>query len=278
MTDLLKLLLNRYGLLYTTIVELEKQRPGTKHASLAEYYESLGQADPGEPVLAVRISQDGETRFLRDADPIAMLLGDEYKRANVTILELPEDEFYFFQAFRPAMFHLEKNLPNFLLGMALVYAYALFETYVADIIRLRLRTHPAQLGPDKQVSLAEILGSVSKEALIDEIVDRQVNQLLYEPIRANLERLRNRLGLRAMTTKYDQEIASLSLVRNCLIHNAGRADPKLVAAEPSFCLGQPIEVQADYLSSAIDVFRKCAAAIDAEFEQLRAKELGSRSK
>lgn len=57
--------------------------------------------------------------------------------ATVTILELPEDEFYFFQAFRPRIFDLDKQLPSFFLQMALVYGYTLFENYLADVIRIR---------------------------------------------------------------------------------------------------------------------------------------------
>ena len=67
MTSLLKNLLHSYGLLYVTVTTLQKERPGNSHASLHDYYSSLGNAEPGEPVLVVRISDDGETRFLRQS-------------------------------------------------------------------------------------------------------------------------------------------------------------------------------------------------------------------
>jgi hypothetical protein len=72
MTDLLKQLLANYGQLFITLMQLEKERPGTTHGSLAEYYKSLGPAEPGEPVLAVRISKTGETRFVHGAEATAI--------------------------------------------------------------------------------------------------------------------------------------------------------------------------------------------------------------
>jgi hypothetical protein len=266
MTNLLKDLLHNYGLLCITVAQLERERSGTVHSSLGEYYESLGQAEPGEPVLAVRISKDGETRFLRNVDAAA--LGKNYQNADVTVLELPEDEFYFFRAFRPGLFDLQKELPLFVLQMTLVYGYTLFETYVAELIRLRLRAHPAQLGADKQVSIKHIVESGSKEALIEGIVDRELTRIMYEPIAAILDRLRNRLGLRTLTTQYDQEIVNLSLIRNCLVHNGGRADRKLNAVDSTLALGEVISIKPDLLQTAIIAFRKCALAIDVAFEQV----------
>ena len=122
MTDLLKRLLRAYGLLYITIAELEKSRPGTSHESLKDYYNSLGPIEPGEPTLMVKISKGGETRILRNfADPA---IPEELQAADVTLMELPEDEFYFFEAFRPGLFDLQRAVPPFILEMSLTHAYA----------------------------------------------------------------------------------------------------------------------------------------------------------
>jgi hypothetical protein len=194
MTNLLKELLHTYGLLYITVVQLEQQRPGTKHESLKEYYDSLGVAEPGEPVAVVRISKDGDHHILYDVDATSMPIDERYRKAGLTVLEMPEDEYYFFEAFRPGMFDLEKELPSFIFGMAVVYACALFESYVAELIRLRLKAHPAQIGTDKTTSMAEILKSDSKDDLIEMIIDRELNRIMHEPIAAILDKLRTRLA------------------------------------------------------------------------------------
>ena len=266
MTDLLKHLLHAYGLLYITIEELQQSRPGTSHASLKAYYDSLGPGLPGEPSLMVRVSNDRETRIVPKFTGPGV--PDSLRDADVTLMELPEDEFHFFQAFRPGMFDLQKEVPAFILEMSLIHAYALFEAYVSDVVRLRLKAHPAQIGMDKHVSLAEVLASADKNALLDAFVERELNQIMHEPIGATLKRLRERLGLRSLAEECDLSIVKLSLVRNCLIHNKGISDKKLVAADPAVPLVTKIIINGDDVRAAIATCRHAAVAVDASLLRL----------
>lgn len=271
MTPLLKNLLHSYGLLYVTVTTLQKERPGNPHASLDDYYSSLGNAEPGEPVLVVRISDDGETRFLRQSpESLPPNMRSQYSEGDVTIMELPEDEFYFFQAFRPGLFDLEKQLPSFILQIALVHAYTLFETYIADVIRIRLQAHPAQVGLKKQISVADLLGNDSKASLIAMVVDDELQQVMHMPIIGVLDALRNRFGLRNLGTENDAALATLSLTRNCLIHNAGKVDSRLAAVDSSLVVGQSIEVVVDSVTDAINTCRKYCALVDSMVESLSA--------
>jgi len=268
-TDLLKQLLHSYGLLYVTISMLQVNRPGTSHASLSEYYESLGAAEPGEPVLVVRISADGETRFLRqNSEQLPPKLRETYGCGDVTIMELPEDEYYIFQAFRPGIFDLDKQLPSFLLQMALIYGYTLFENYLADVIRIRLRAHPAQVGLKKQITVSDVLDSDSRESLIDKIIEGELYRLMHEPIVTILESLRIRLGLRGLTAEFDKAIGILSMTRNCLIHNGGKVDSKLASMDSALSVSQALDISSVTLSDSINTCRKLCAAIDAALELL----------
>jgi hypothetical protein len=133
-TDALKVLLQQYGILSITLNELSK-RPGSPFDALEDYLSSLGPISHDEPVLIVTPSKDGSTHFI-DLDPnheISEALGKSLKA--VTKWELPEDEFWFLKAFRPGLFDLEKRLPIFIYEISLVYAYDLFEMYVADVLR-----------------------------------------------------------------------------------------------------------------------------------------------
>jgi hypothetical protein len=269
MTPILKELLSSYGLLYITVLTLQKQRPGTAHSSLKDYYDSLGAAEPGEPVLVVRISPDGESRFLKEgAEQMPPSLRSQYGEADVTIMELPEDEYYFFQAFRPGMFDLERQLPPFILQMALVHAYTLFENYIADVVRLRLQAHPRQVGLKKQVTVADVLAFASREELLASIIENELNQVMHLPIVAILESLRSRFGLRGLSPAHDKELELLSLTRNCVVHNAGKVDQKLATADSSFVLGQSIEVDTEGLSKSIHTCRKFCASVDRELESV----------
>lgn len=268
-TPLLKALLHSYGLLYVTVITLQKERPGNSTDSLQEYYKSLGKAEPGEPVLAVRISKDGETRFIHQAsDQLPTRLREEYGEGDVTVMELPEDEFYFFQAFRPGLFDLNKELPEFMLQMALVHAYTLFENYITDIVRMRLQAHPEQVGLKKQFTVGELLSSASREDLLAKVVEKEVQQIMHLPLTDIVKALRSRFGFRTLSRRYDHGLQRLSLVRNCLIHNAARVDRKLAALDARLQTGAPLEVGVDVLIEAINICRKFCSATDQLLESL----------
>lgn len=110
--------------------KLEWERPDNPHESLNAYYETMGTPyegpanvmreklaalDPGEPKLVVGISSDGSIKMRSFEENGSDAEGNQ---SGVRFLELPEDEFYFFKAFRHGLFEWEKQVPAFLLQMA----------------------------------------------------------------------------------------------------------------------------------------------------------------
>jgi len=145
-------------------------------------------------------------------------------------------------------------------------ASANLENYVADVVRIRLRSHPAQVGLKKQITVSDVLDSDSRESLIDKIVEGELYRLMHEPLVAILESLRARLGLRGLTTEFDSAIEILSMIRNCLIHNGGKVDSKLASLDSSQSVGQPIDIRTASLANTIHICRKLCAAIDKALE------------
>lgn len=277
-TDLLKALLHEYGILTVSLSKLEGERPANPHESLNAYYESMGTPyegpasvmrekiaalDPDEPKLVVGISRDGSMK-MRDFDEN----GSEGKPSAVKFLELPEDEFYFFKAFRHGLFEWEKQVPAFLLQMAFVHAYTLFESYLRGILSLRVQAHPQQLGLKKQITYGEIFVSDSKEDLMERIVERELSQLMYEPMELLLQKMREIFGFRNLPTTHDDAIRRLAVTRNCLMHNSGKVSDKLANAAPSLVQGQPITIQSKTISEAIHTYRQFCLEIDRGFESL----------
>ena len=173
----------------------------------------------------------------------------------VAIQELPEDEFYFFKAFRHGLFEWEKQVPTFLLQMAFVHAYTLFENYLRGILSLRLQAHPQQIGLKKQITYAEIFASASKEEIMDRIIDRELSQLMYEPIESLLAKMRETFGFRNLSDTHDDAIRRLALTRNCLMHNAGKVSDKLAKTDSALTEGQQIATQSKTISEAIHTYR-----------------------
>jgi hypothetical protein len=265
-----------------SLSQLEAERPGNPHASLNDYYESMGVPyeatagvmreklaglEPGEPAIVVRISPGGSTKIgSLDGEGVAATPDDAAPR--IAVWELPEDEFYFFKAFRHGLFDLEKQVPAFLAQMAFVYAHTLFESYLKSILELRLHAHPQQIGRNKQLDYGAIFDSASKEELMARIIDRELSQLMYEPIEVLLDKMRSSYGFRKLATSHDGDIRRLTLTRNCLMHNAGKVSGKLAEAEPAMSEGQPITIQSKTISHAITVYRKFCLEIDQAYEAL----------
>jgi hypothetical protein len=275
MTYLLKTLLHEYGMLSVSLSKLEGERPGNPHESLNAYYESMGTPyegpaelmrekiaalDPDEPKLVVGISPDGSTK-IRSFD-------ESNPEGNLAVWELPEDEFYFFKAFRHGLFEWEKQVPTFLLQMAFVHAYTLFENYLRGILSLRLQAHPQQIGLKKQITYAEIFASASKEEIMDRIIDRELSQLMYEPIESLLAKMRETFGFRNLSDTHDDAIRRLALTRNCLMHNAGKVSDKLAKTDSALTEGQQIAIQSKTISEAIHTYRTFCLEVDQGFESL----------
>jgi hypothetical protein len=279
-TDLLKTLLHEYGILTVSLSKLEGERPGNPHESLNAYYESMGTPyegpasvmrekiaalDPDEPKLVVGISADGPMKIRAFEENGS---DTEGKPSAVRFLELPEDEFYFFKAFRHGLFEWEKQVPTFLLQMAFVHAYTLFESYLRGILSLRLQAHPQQIGLKKQITYGEIFASASKEELMERIIERELSQLMYEPIESLLAKMRDTCGFRNVSTTHDGEIRRLALTRNCLMHNAAKVSDKLAKAEQSMTEGQRISIRSKTISEAIHTYRQFCLETDQAFESL----------
>ena len=275
MTYLLKTLLHEYGMLSVSLSKLEGERPGNPHESLNAYYESMGTPyegpaelmrekiaalDPNEPKLVVGISPDGSTK-IRSFD-------ESNPEGNLAVWELPEDEFYFFKAFRHGLFEWEKQVPTFLLQMAFVHACTLFENYLRGILSLRLQAHPQQIGLKKQITYAEIFASASKDEIMERIIDRELSQLMYEPIESLLAKMRDTFGFRNLSDTHDDAIRRLALTRNCLMHNAGKVSDKLAKTETALTEGQQITIQSKTISEAIHTYRMFCLEVDQGFESL----------
>jgi hypothetical protein len=267
MTEGLRELLTRYGSLTVTLSQLLRERPGTKYVSLQQYYKELGVPLPDEPVLVVRISKDGETRFLEEGEhEIQFEDGEGKKTGIVTVWELPEDEYWFFQAFRPGLFDLDRDLPSFVYEMAIVHLYAVFEAYLSDLLRARFRMHPQLMGAQRQVKYEEVFAASSQADLIDAMIEREVRELMYLPFLGLIQKMRERLGFSTLTGKYDDSVNYLALVRNCLMHTGGRVDAKLARAKPCLRENEKLSLAMADVDNAVSILRKFAYEVDKSFE------------
>jgi hypothetical protein len=163
---------------------------------------------PDEHALVVRISKDGEMRFLDEGQHDVIFADERGKKSGiVTVWELPEDEFWFFRAFRPALFGLEKALPGFLFEMGITHAYAMFEGYLSAIIRSRLRQHPRLMSGQRELKYEQVFLAESKETLIERMIEREMRELMYLSLPDLLRKLRDQMGFKSLADEHDENSA-----------------------------------------------------------------------
>jgi hypothetical protein len=269
MTDDVKELLQQYGILVVSLSQLAKERPGSQYESLGEYYKSLGGLLPDEPALVVRISKDREIRFLHEGEhDVSIADSAGQKTGKITVWELPEDEYWFFRAFRPALFGLEKALPGFVFEMGITYAYALFEGYLSEILRRRMRQQPRLMSSQRELKYDQVFLATSKEALIESMIDREMRDLLYLSVLDLLKKMRDKMGFASLSVEWDEKVNYISLVRNCLLHNRGQVDARLASVQPTVQAGDRLSIGELDVSTAVNTLRSLAFQIDELFEKM----------
>lgn len=255
-SPLLNDVLKRFGEIQATTSFYARSRPEGPVEYPGEHYPA-GALEPGEPALIVKISRDGES----GVHPAVHHDGSESDVASV--MELPEDEFWYFEAFRPALSRLALDAPGFLAEMELVTLYGVFEAYLGDMLRDRLRRHPRLLSAKAQRDL-EDLGdsSVRDPVAVDGVIDVEVRRLTYGSITALLAHMRTALDMPSLTTRFDAPVQAVALVRNSLLHGGGKVDHRLAAADPRYTLGERLALGTGDAARMAEALRDLAYAID----------------
>ncbi len=252
----LKGLLKRFGEVQATTSFYAGYRPAGPVERPCEHFPAAA-LEPGEPALLVKISADGAFR-------IAPAIEADGRESDVVkVMELPEDEFWYFETFRPALSRLALGAPGFLFEMELVNLYGVFEAYLADTLFDRLRRHPHFLSPKAQGALAALGDPVARDpSAIDAVIDGEVRRLTYGSISTVLAHMRSALDMPGLPTHLDQTVQTVALVRNCLLHAGGRADQRLAAADSRYTSGDRVEVTRESASQMVKALRDLAYAVD----------------
>ena len=256
MSERLKGLLRQFGEVQATTSFYANTRPAGPVEYPGEHYPAV-ELEPGEPALIVKISGDGESR-IRPA-----VHHDGRESDVVKVMELPEHELWYFEAFRPSLSRLALGAPGFLYEMELVTLYGAFEAFLTDTLCERLGRNVHLLGPKARRAL-ESLGDPSRRdsAAVRDVLDAEVRRLTYGSITAVLAHMRSSLDMARLTTQFDEAVQIVALVRNCLLHAGGRADARLAAANQIFVAGQRIELTRETVSRMAKPLRDLACAVD----------------
>lgn len=129
---------------------------------------------------------------------------------------------------------------------------ALFEDFLFDLLRLWLTAYPGGI-PNKDrkpVDLAMVIDAPDREAILQAVIDRELNALKYERPTAWFRYLNDRVKLGGPTDEQIERLAEIKASRDILAHNRGAVNQTYLdkaRTRSRYRLGQRLEIPEPYL-------------------------------
>jgi hypothetical protein len=140
---------------------------------------------------------------------------------------------------------------------------SIFESFFFDFLRLWLMAYPRSLS-GKKVDIRAILDAPDKDAIVLLIVNKELNEVLYERPAAWFTYLEDKVKLGCPTTDEIDRIAEAKASRDVLMHNrgvAGKAYESKAGRFARYKEGEKLDIPAPYHRQTWDLFRKVVADI-----------------
>lgn len=162
------------------------------------------------------------------------------------------------------------DLETSLHRLTLVYAVSLYEYFLKSLLTDTLL---ARNLPDKgrvEIDLGDLHnGKTLQEAVVDSLTQQAIGSGYAErpsKVRAVLSIDHSEMS-QQRGHKFDLDLIKIAcLIRNCIIHDDGNADARLIeggkSKNLSLVLGSPIPLDEELLWSLVDALRKHARALD----------------
>lgn len=141
-----------------------------------------------------------------------------------------------------------------------------FLTYLSDLLALIFGSRPETLMSSETVRLDEVLKHNSMDELIQELVDRKVNQLSYQGMKDLHRYVADKMGLDLYPDDQDLNRAiRLIESRNLIVHNRGLVNEHFLSRVPdsSAKLDGPLPLSTDEIFEDLEFLLSSVQSIDA---------------
>jgi hypothetical protein len=139
----------------------------------------------------------------------------------------------------------------------------IFESYFFDLLRLWLMAYPQNL-MGKKVDFRVVLTAPDKDAITREVVDRELNEVLYERPAGWFTYLEDRAKLGCPSPGEIERIAEAKASRDVLVHSRGVAGKTYVLKTGNLARykdGDRIEIPEQYHRETWELIRKVVADV-----------------
>ncbi|MDB5118356.1 MAG: hypothetical protein JWQ79_3848 [Mucilaginibacter sp.] len=137
---------------------------------------------------------------------------------------------------------------------AILLGYGYFEAFLTDLMMMCLKKNPKILIPegkaqnkDKTITYQQLLLADSYDKLINELVEKEIRNIMYKSMPEILDYLERKLKL-TWDSRLNDEIIIANKLRNCCMHNNCVAD-KSLAKDIRFKEGEEIELSSSMVHS-----------------------------
>jgi len=137
---------------------------------------------------------------------------------------------------------------------------SLFEDFIFGLLRLWLLAYPAGIPnkEQKRIPLAMILDAPDKEAILRNIVDRELDELKYRRPAFWFQYLDDRVHLGCPSSDQIEQLAEIKATRDVLVHNSGIVNESYQGKSGSYArysIQQRLEVPEPYLRQSWSLIR-----------------------
>lgn len=140
---------------------------------------------------------------------------------------------------------------------------AIFESFFFDLLRRWLMEYPKSLGA-KKLDFQAVLDAPDKDAITLHVVNRELNEVLYDRPAGWFQYLESKVGLRCPTPDEIERLAEAKATRDVLVHNRGVATKTYESKAGRFARhtnGQRIDMPEPYHRETWDLIRKIVADV-----------------
>lgn len=167
--------------------------------------------------------------------------------------------------------------PELTVRMSFVYLVALFDAYLIDVFYQVILHRPEILKSGKQLTYEKLLDFPSREAMIEFLAKRELNELSYKPLGEQVRYYEDRFGVSLEASGTPTELlVQIRATRNLLVHNNGVVNHIYLEQLPASRarLGARVKVSFEYLSMAVSALGKVSDHVAATLIKKHSSEGG----
>jgi hypothetical protein len=149
----------------------------------------------------------------------------------------------------------------------LVYAAAVFDTFLTETTRFLFLRQPAALGKDCKVPLETVINARSRPDILNQIVEAKTRELAFKGLKERLKVLQMTFGLKPALSKNDLELlAEFADTRNTILHDQGFFEIRISAGDKltvkqRACPQRPTPISSEDSKKTYDAYEQATAAI-----------------